>query len=145
MAEDTTLVDPWSDPLQLACWVGIAAALVGTFCTWTTVDGVTLNGTQGPNDGWLVVILAGCTIGWARLMARSTWTGAIGAVGLLGAAIVIVWTAVADWIDNREALGASAGYGLLLVVAGGALLALGAVLRGRELLRSLPGRPAERG
>ena len=115
--------------------VAIAVAVVGVFCTWTTAGPVTLNGAEGPNNGWLVVILAAISIGWARLMRRDTWTGAIGAVGVLMAAIVICWTAIENWLDNRDVLDASVGYGLLLVLAGGVALGTAAVARGIGLVR----------
>ena len=38
----------------------IAAIVVGVFSTWLTDGPVTLNGTQGPNNGWLVVLIAPC-------------------------------------------------------------------------------------
>ena len=69
-------------------------------------------------------------------MERDSWTGWIGVVGVLGASLVIVWTALENWADNREVLDASVGHGLLLVVAAGATLALAAAFRGIELLRS---------
>jgi ABC-type Co2+ transport system permease subunit len=121
--------------LHLVAVAAIAAVLVGVFSTWTSAGPVTLNGTEGPNNGWLVVILAGVALAWARLMRRDTWTGAIGAVGVLGAATVICWTAIENWLDNRETLEASVGHGLLLVVAGAVALAVAAVLRGVELVR----------
>jgi hypothetical protein len=46
--------------MQLVSRVAIGAVLVGVFSTWTEVGSVTLNGTQGPNNGWLVVILERC-------------------------------------------------------------------------------------
>jgi hypothetical protein len=113
----------------------VAAVLVGVFSTWTKAGGITLNGTQGPNDGWLVVVVALLALGWLGMMEGLSWTGAVGVAGVLGAALVICWTAIADWRDNREVLDASVGWGLLLVVAGGAALAVTAVLRGLELLR----------
>ena len=106
------------------------------FSTWTTIGSVTLNGTQGPNNGWLVVLLALPTIAWARMLERSSWSGAIGVVGVLGAALVILWTATENWLDNRETLGASVGHGLLLVLVAGLALAIVAALRGVELLRT---------
>lgn len=109
------------------------------FSTWTTVDSVTLNGTEGPNNGWLVVILALPALAWSRMMERASWTGAIGVVGMLGASLVILWTALENWADNREVLDASVGHGLLLVVAAGATLALAATYRGIELLRARTG------
>ena len=64
-----------------------------------------LNGTTGSNDGWLVLIVR-VALGWARSMARGSWTGV---AGVLGAALVIGWTAVDDWLDGRDVFGATAG------------------------------------
>lgn len=112
--------------------LAIAAVLVGVFCTWLTVGQATLNGVEGPNDGWLVVIIALLAIAWARSMECGSW---VGVVGVLGASAVIGWTAVEDWLDARDVLGASAGYGLVLVVAASAVLAATAVVRVVELAR----------
>lgn len=113
--------------------IAIAVAVVGVFCTWTTDGPVSLNGTQGPHDGWLVVILAVPALLWARSMARGSW---VGVVGVLGTALVIGWTALTSWRDSREVLGASVGYGLLLVVAASLGLSAVGVASGLELLRA---------
>ena len=110
--------------------------MVGVFCTWTRTDAATLNGTEGPNDGWLVVIFAVLALGWTRMTRRESWAGAIGVLGLLGAALVICWTAIESWIENRRVIEATVGYGLLLTVGAGALLGVAAALRGAGLLRS---------
>ena len=69
---------------QVVVWVAIAVLLVGVFSTWTEAGPVTLNGTEGPNNGWLLVILAVPALAWARMMERGSW---IGVIGLLGAAL----------------------------------------------------------
>ena len=66
---------------------------------------VRLDGTEGPNNGWLVLIVAALALGWVRSMARGSW---IGVLGVLGAGIVIGWTAIENWLDNRQVLDASA-------------------------------------
>ena len=38
--------------------VAIVAVVIGVFCTWLAHDYVTLNGVEGPNNGWLCVLLA---------------------------------------------------------------------------------------
>jgi hypothetical protein len=129
----------WNQRLQVVSATALLVVVVGVFCTWTTVGPVTLNGTEGPNNGWLVVILAVISLGWSRLMRRDTWTGAIGAVGVLLAAVVICWTVIENWLDSRDVLDASVAYGLLLVLAGGVALGAAAVLRGIELVRSARG------
>ena len=122
---------------RVAPWLAIAAVLLGVFSTWTVAGPVTLNGTQGPNNGWLIVILAAPALAWARMMERGSW---IGVIGVLGAALVMCWTAVENWRDNREVLAASVGHGLVLVVAASIVLGATAAVRGIELVRA--GRPA---
>jgi cardiolipin synthase A/B len=118
--------------LGLVTSVAIAAAVVGVFLTWLTDGPVTLNGTQGPNNGWLVVLVALPTIGWARMMVRGSW---VGVVGVLGASLVFAWTAVESWRDGHDAWGAYVSYGLLLVLAAGLVLGTAAVVRAVELGR----------
>ena len=113
-------------------WLAIGLAVIGVFTTWLTDDPVALNGAQGPHNGWLVVIVAALAVFWARSMARGSW---VGVVGVAGSAVVIGWTAVENWRDGRDVLGASVGYGLVLVVAASILLGGTAVARCVELLR----------
>lgn len=118
--------------LEHVAWVAVVAVLVGTFSTWITAGPVTLNGIQGPNDGWLVVILSACAAGWARSLARGS---GVGVAGVLGCAIVMLWTVYEDWRDARDVLGGDAGHGLLLVVAGAGVLAGAAVAAALRPLR----------
>jgi hypothetical protein len=119
--------------LQVAPPVAIGIAVVGVFCTWTKDGPVTLNGTQGSHDGWLVVLVAVPAFLWARSLARGTW---VGVIGVLGSAAVMGWTALASWRDSRDVLGASVGYGLILVLGASLTLAAAAVARGLELLQA---------
>ena len=91
-----------------------------------------LDGTQGPNNGWLVVIVAALALGWVRSMARGSW---VGVVGVAGAGIVIGWTAIENWLDSRQVLGAGVRYGLLIVVAAGVALVCTAAAHGLSLRR----------
>jgi hypothetical protein len=116
--------------LQVVPPIAVAIAVVGVFCTWTKDGPVTLNGIQGPHDGWLVVIVAVPAFLWARSLARGTW---VGVVGVLGSAVVIGWTALASWRESRDVLGASVGYGLILVLGASLALAAAGVVRGLEL------------
>jgi hypothetical protein len=113
-------------------WLAVAVAAVGVFSTWTRDGPVSLNGTQGPNNGWLVLIVAAFSLGWARSMARGSW---VGVVGVLGSSAVMAWTAIESWMESREVLGASAGYGLLLVLAASAALGCVALVRGAAMAR----------
>jgi hypothetical protein len=117
---------------RLVPWVALAAAALGVFLTWTSAGPVDLDGVQGPNNGWLVLLFAVFALGWARSAARGSW---VGVLGVLGAAVVMGWTAVENWLDNRAVLGATASYGLLLVVLASVALAAIAVVRGVELAR----------
>ena len=115
-------------------WVAIAVAVVGVFLTWTSDAPLTLNGTQGPNNGWLVVFVAVFALVWARSMLRGSW---FGVVGVLGSAAVMAWTVIENWLDNRDVLDARASYGLLLVLAAAAALGTAAVVTGAGLARNV--------
>lgn len=91
-----------------------------------------LDGTQGPNNGWLVLLVAAFAAGWARAMAQGSL---VGVIGVLGSAVVIAATAVESWSDSRDVVGSTAGFGLLLVVAASVALAGAAVACGIELMR----------
>jgi cardiolipin synthase len=120
---------------RIAARIAIAAAVIGVFATWTTDEPVTLNGTQGPNNGWLAVIVAAFALGSTRPLARGSW---IGIVGVLGVAVVVAWTAVENWLDNRDVLGATGGYGLVIVVAASVALGGTAVVTARQRARARP-------
>ena len=105
--------------------VAVAVAVLGVFLTWTSASSASLDGTQGPNNGWLVVIVGVVALGFIRLMARGSL---VGVVGVFGASIVMFWTAVENWLDNRQVFGASASYGLVVVVAASVVLAATAVV-----------------
>jgi hypothetical protein len=103
---------------------------------------VRLDGTQGPNNGWLVLILTVFAIGWTRSMLRGSW---VGVIGVLGSAVVIGSTAVENWLDGSDVFGASATFGLLLVVAASVALAGAAIARGLQLADRSPRREAQAG
>src|ERR671910_3316900 len=109
---------------RLVCRIGVAAVLVGVFLTWVADGPVRLDGTQGPNNGWLAAIVAGLALLWIRMLGW--WPGV---VGVLGSGLVIGWTALENWLDARATIGASAGLGLLLVLAGSVVLTAAALVR----------------
>ena len=111
--------------------VAILAVVVGVFCTWLAQDHLTLNGIEGPNNGWLCVLLAAPAFLWARSMERGSW---VAVVGVLGCALVIGWTAAKNWLDAQRVLDAGVSYGLLLVLAACTVLAAVAVVRAVSLL-----------
>jgi cardiolipin synthase len=112
--------------------IGIALAAVGVFCTWTTAGPVSLNGTQGPNDGWLVLIALAVALCCLRSLARGWW---FAVTAVAACALVVAWVAIEDWRENGAVLDADVGYGLLLVLAGSVILAASAVMRGLQLAR----------
>jgi cardiolipin synthase len=118
----------------MLAWVAIAVAALGVLAPWTTDGSVRLAGLDGSNDGWLVLIVAGFAVGWIRSLGRGSW---FGVVGVLGASIVIGWTALSDWLDGRD-LGTSTSYGLPLVVVASVVLLGTAVMGGIELARRRP-------
>ena len=91
--------------------VAVAVEVLGVFLTWTSVGSASLDGTQGPNNGWLVVIVGAFTLGFIRLMARGSW---VGVIGVFAASIVMLWTAAENWLDNRRVLDGTASYGLVV-------------------------------
>ncbi len=129
---------PSRSVLYLAPRIAIVAVLIGVFCTWLAVDRLTLSGIEGPNNGWLCVLLAGPAFLWARSMERGSW---VGVVGVLASALVIGWTAAENWLDARHVLDAGVAYGLLLMLAASLVLASVAVVHALSLLRG----PARRG
>jgi cardiolipin synthase len=118
--------------MRAAPRVAVVAVLVGVFCTWLFRGGLTLNGVEGPNNGWLCVLLAGPAFLWARQMEHGSWVGVVGA---LACALVIGATAAENWLDGRRVLHAGISYGLVLVLAATAVLASAAILRALSLLR----------
>ena len=121
------------------CRIAVAAVLVGVFVTWLADGPIRLDGTQGPNDGWLAAIVAGLALLWIRMLG--SWPGVI---GVLGSGLVIGWTALDDWLDGRAVIGASPRFGLALVLAGSVALTVVAIVRAVELARELRHRAAER-
>ena len=132
----TRLADGLRRP-RVVCWTALAAVAIGVFLTWTSDDPVDLNGIQGPNDGWLVLILSVFALAWTGALERGSW---LGVVGVLGSAVVMGWTALEDWLEAREVSDASPGIGLVLVVGGSAVLATVSIRVAVALMRSPPDR-----
>ena len=112
--------------------IAVAAVLVGVFVTWIADGPVKLDGTEGPNNGWLAAIMAVVALPWLRMLERGSW---VGVIGVLGAGLVIGWTALENWLDARGTIGASVAPGLILVVGGGAVLTTVAIVRAVELTK----------
>ena len=98
-------------------------AVVGVFGTWRSAGPVSLDGVEGPHDGWLVIIFALIALAGVRSLSRYGW---LGIVTVLGAACAMLYTAVGNLLDDRAVFGGSAGWGLWLSIAASVALACGA-------------------
>ena len=112
--------------------VAVVVALLGVFVTWTSVGNASLDGTQGPNNGWLVVIVGVFALGFIRLMARGSW---VGVLGVFGASMVMLWTTLDNWLDNRDVLDGTLGLGIVLVLVAAVALGASAVMRAVHVVR----------
>jgi uncharacterized membrane protein YhhN len=119
--------------MKRVAWAAVAAAAVGVFVTWTSDDAVGLDGVEGPNNGWLVLIVAAFALAWIPSMTRGSW---VGVVGVLGASLVMGWTAIESWLDGKDVSGASAGVGVFLVVVASVVLGGTAIGRAAQVTRS---------
>ena len=104
--------------------IAIVVAVIGVFLTWTQDEPVSLTGVQGPNNGWIVVLVGLLALAWTPALARGSWTGV---VAVLGTAVAMAWTAIESWLDARAVQGASAGLGLVVTVAASVVLVAVAV------------------
>jgi hypothetical protein len=113
------------------CRLALVAVIVGVLGTWRTAGPVSLNGLEGPHDGWLVIFFAAIAFAGIASLARG---GRLGFALVFGCAAGILYFAVRNLVDDRDALGGSAGWGIWLTTASGLLivgLSLAAVLRRR--------------
>jgi len=91
---------------------GVGLTWVGVFSTWAAGSGITLNGVEGPHNGW-VVILATLVIACVAVpLARGSWL-AIVAAGLVAARVV----ATVVGTDSPPDLGRSWGWWVTLAGA----------------------------
>jgi hypothetical protein len=130
----------WRPGPQAIAAIGIAVGTFGVFATWTNAGPVSLNGTQGPNDGWLVIIALAFALGFLRSLGHGWW---LAVAGVAEASLVVGWVAIEDWLQNRDALDADPGYGLFLVLAASLALAAAAVMRGLQLVDARRATPPE--
>jgi hypothetical protein len=118
--------------IALTCHGSIIVAVVGVFGTWRSAGPVSLDGFEGPHNGWLVIIFALIALAGVRSASRGGW---LGIVLVLGCAAVMIYTAAEDIVDDNDVLGGSSGWGVWLTIAASAVLAGVAVYAGVERVR----------
>jgi len=107
-------------------------AIVGVFGTWRNAGVVSLDGFEGPHNGWLVIMFALIALAGVRSLSRG---GLLGIVLVLGCAAVMLFTAVENVVDDGDVLGGSSGWGVWLTIAASAVLAGVAVYAAVERVR----------
>jgi len=123
-------VTTFTRTITLVCYGSIALAIVGVFGTWRTAGAVSLDGLEGPYNGWLVIIFALIVIAGGRSLSRGGWLGVILVAGCAG---VMMLTAVEDLSD--DVLGGRSGWGIWLTIAASSVLAGVAVYSGVKRVR----------
>jgi hypothetical protein len=117
---------------RVACYGAIGLAIVGVFGTWRSSGPVSLNGVEGPHNGWLVIVFGLIALAGAGSLSRG---GRLGTVTVLGAACVMVYAAVANVVDDNAALGGRTGWGVWLTIAASVILGGIAVLAAAARIR----------
>jgi hypothetical protein len=102
------------------CCLALAAAIAGVFGTWRRAGPVSLNGFEGPHDGWLVILFALIAFAGIRSLGRG---GRLGGVLVFGCAAAILYFAVRNLVDDGEVFGGSSGWGIWLTIAAGVVAA----------------------
>jgi len=125
--------------IALVCRGTIVVAIVGVFGTWRSAGAVSLDGFDGPHNGWLVIIFALIALAGIRSVARRGW---LGIVLVIGCAAVMLLAGAQSVIDDGDVLGGSSGWGVWLTIAASAALAgvtvYAAVMRIRGSTRADP-------
>jgi hypothetical protein len=111
--------------LAWACRAAILLAVVGCFGTWRSSGPVTLDGVQGPHNGWLVIVFGLIALIGVGAAARGSWTGI---VLVFCCGFVMTYGAVTSLTDDPPVLGGSSGWGVWLTTFASAGLALGAIV-----------------
>ncbi len=104
----------------LVCYAAIVLAIVGVFGTWRNAGPVSLDGFDGPHNGWLVIIFGLIALAGVGSLSRGGW---LGIVTVLGCASVMIFTAAENVVDDNAVLGGSSGWGVWLTIAASAGLA----------------------
>jgi hypothetical protein len=118
--------------LPFVCHVAILLAIAGVFGTWRNTGAVSIDGLEGPHNGWLVIIFALIALAGVRSLARGGW---LGIVTVLGSAAAMLFTAIENVVDDNDVMGGSSGWGVWLAIAASAILAAAALYAAVERIR----------
>ena len=125
--------------LAWGCRAAIVLAIVGVFGTWRSSGPVSLNGFQGPHNGWEVIIFGLIALIGVGAASRGSW---IGILLVLGCGVVMALAANQAIADDGAMLGGSSGWGVWLSIVASVALAAGAVAAAVARLRgSTPASP----
>jgi hypothetical protein len=100
-------------------------AIAGVLGTWRNAGVVSLDGLEGPHNGWLVIIFALISLAGVGALTRGSW---LGIVTVLGCAAVMLVTAVRNVVSDGDVLHGSSGWGVWLTIGASVVLAGCAVL-----------------
>jgi hypothetical protein len=126
--------------LGFVCGLAVAATVVGAFGPWRNSGSVSLDGFQGPHDGWLAILFAVIALAGIRSLARAGWPGIV-LVLVCGAAVV--YFPVRNLVDDNGTFGGGSGWGLWLTIAAGGVLVAASVLAASGRLRRERASPTE--
>lgn len=115
----------------------ILLAIAGVFGTWRSAGAVSLDGFEGPQNGWLVVIFGLIALAGLRSLGRGGWLGIVLVLICAAAMLVAPAQSLAD-----DTLGGGSGWGVWLTIVASAALAAVALGAAAERVRgSTPGGP----
>lgn len=128
--------EPVDRRVAWGCRAAAVLAIIGVFGTWRTAGPVSLNGFEGPHNGWLVIIFALISLAGAAATARGSW---LGIVLVVGCAAVMASAGIRNIVEDEAVLGGRSGWGVwLTVVASVALAGVAVAAAVRRLRPSAP-------
>ena len=99
----------------------ILLAVIGVFGTWRSAGPVSLDGFQGPHNGWLVIVFGLIALLGIGAAARGSWIGVVLVCGCGAAMTYGAWTSLND---DGSTIGGSSGWGVWLTIVASAALAV---------------------
>jgi CDP-diglyceride synthetase len=108
----------------------ILLAIAGVFGTWRSAGAVSLDGFEGPQNGWLVVIFGLIALAGLRSLGRGGWLGIVLVLICAAAMLVAPAQSLAD-----DTLGGGSGWGVWLTIVASAALAAVALGAAAERVR----------